>query len=141
MNFMPTTHRVVIVLDEYLGPGLAANTSSVLALSLGHHLGEAVLGPAIPDGSGHLHTGITNVPIPILKCADDGIRSLARDAAEMPDVLVVDVTDAAQTTKNYDEYTTLLASRQPEALKYLGVALCGPKKTVNKLTGSFGLFR
>lgn len=29
----------------------------------------------------------------------------------------------------------------PEALTYLGLALCGPKKQVNKLTGSLPLLK
>ena len=54
---------------------------------------------------------------------------------------MVDVTDAAPTTTTYDAYTTKLACTEHDDLSYLGIALCGPKKSVNKLAGSLGLFR
>lgn len=139
--FSPSTHKVVVILDEYLGPGLAANTASVLSVSLGNHLREAVLGPALADASGQEHAPITNIPIPILKASQDDLRSLASDARTTQDLYMVDVTDAAQSTKNYDDYTTKLGRIEHDDLSYLGLALCGPKKTVNKFAGSLGLFR
>jgi hypothetical protein len=139
--FSPSTHKVVVILDEYLGPGLAANTASVLSVSLGNHLREAILGPALTDASGEKHAPITNIPIPILQASEDDLRSLASNARETHDLYMVDVTDAAQSTKTYDDYTAKLGRTEHDDLSYLGIALCGPKKMVNKLAGSLGLFR
>lgn len=139
--FSPTTHKIVLVLDEYLGAGLAANTAAVLSLSLGNLLRSAALGPDLTDASGTSHAAITNIPIPILKADPDAIRALAAGAKTDPAVYVVDVTDAAQTTKNYADYTAKLSALGDDELTYLGIAVCGPKKTVNRVSGSLSLFR
>ena len=50
-------------------------------------------------------------------------------------------TDVAQTSRTYEEHTKKMAASPPEELEYLGVALHGDKKLVNKLTGSLPLLR
>lgn len=140
-SFAPGTHKIVLILDEYLGAGLAANTAAVLTLSLGNLLRSSVLGPDLTDASGITHAAITNIPLPILKADPDAIRALAGKSKGEDAVYVVDVTDAAQTTKNYDDYTEKLGKTPDDDLKYLGIAICGPKKVVNRLTGHLALFR
>ena len=132
--------KCVMVLDEGLPAGLLANTAGVLALTLGRRL-DAIVGPDVVDGSGRSHAGITTIPIPILKAEGGVVRDIRLKAEETADLLVVDVTDAAQTTKTYDDYTEKIAGVPSEELKYLGVALYGDKKPVNKLTGSLPLLR
>lgn len=132
--------KCVMVLDEELPTGLQVNTAGVLALTLGHRL-DSVIGPDVVDGSGRAHVGITTIPIPILKAKGDLVRDIRLKAEGTEDLLVVDVTDAAQTTKTYDDYTRKIAAISSEGLKYLGVVLYGNKKAVNKLTGSLPLLR
>lgn len=90
--------KCVMVLDEGLPAGLLANTAGVLALTLGRRL-DSIVGPDVVDGSGRSHTGITTIPIPILKAEGGVVRDIRLRAGEMADLMVVDVTDAAQTTK------------------------------------------
>ncbi|MEC1895575.1 DUF2000 domain-containing protein [Cytobacillus firmus] len=134
--------KCVMVIDADLPTGLIANTAAVLALTLGKKI-DGIIGPTVIDGSGHSHVGITTTPIPILKGDSLKIKDL-RDkvyAEEFSDLLVVDFSNAAQTTKNYEEYTQKIATFSANDLEYLGLALCGDKKKVNKLTGSMGLLR
>lgn len=134
--------KCVMVIDENLSTGLIANASAVLALTLGKEV-EGIIGPAVEDGSGHSHVGITTTPIPILKGDASIIKDLREKlyAEEFSDVLVVDFSNAAQTTKDYGEYTEKIATFSGNDLEYLGLALYGQKKKVNKLTGSMGLLR
>ena len=48
---------------------------------------------------------------------------------------------ARQGCKTYEEFTGNMAQTPEADLSYLGVALCGPKKKVNKLTGHMPLLR
>lgn len=132
--------KCVMVLDEELPAGLLANTASILALTLGRRL-DSIIGPDVKDGSGSVHVGITTIPIPILKANDEVLRDIRMKAEEAEDLLVVDVTDAAQMAKTYEDYTRKIAAIPSEGLKYLGVALYGSKKPVNKLTGSLPLLK
>ncbi len=132
--------KCVMVLDEELATGLLANTAGVLALTLGRKL-DSIIGPDVIDGSGRSHVGITTIPIPILRAKGDTVKDIRLKAEGTDGLMVVDVTDAAQTTKTYEDYTEKIATANSEELKYLGVALYGDKKPVNKLTGNLPLLR
>lgn len=132
--------KCVMVLDEELPTGLAVNTAGVLAITLGRDA-EDMLGPEVLDASNRRHAGITKVPIPILKADEETVRDIRLRAEETKDLLVVDFTDAAQAAKTYDEYTDNISAIPSERLGYLGVALYGDKKAINKLTGSLPLLR
>lgn len=54
---------------------------------------------------------------------------------------VVDFSDLAQGCKTYDEFIEKMKDVSETELDYLGIAICGPKKKVNKLTGSMALLR
>jgi hypothetical protein len=132
--------KCVMVIDDDLPRGLAVNAAGVLALTLGRRV-ESIVGPDVTDGSGSEHVGITTIPIPILKADAAQLRQIRLQAGDLEGLLVVDFTDAAQTTTTYDDYTRKIADMPTDRLAYLGVALYGPKKHVNKLTGSLPLVR
>ena len=134
-------NKCVIVIDSDLPIGLIANTSAVLALTLGNKI-EGIIGPIVIDGVGCTHEGITNTPIPILKGTRDILKEL-RDTLinDYPNLFLVDFSNAAQTTKNYDNYTNKIGSFTNDDLQYLGIGIYGDKKIVNKLTGSISLLR
>lgn len=134
--------KCVFVIDSELPIGLISNTAAVLSLTIGKKV-EGIIGPDVVDGSGQIHTGITKIPLPILKSTKEELLSLKEKltSEEFQDLLVVDFSNAAQTTKNYEEYTEKIATYTKENLEYLGIALYGDKKKVNKLTGSLPLLR
>lgn len=131
--------KCVMILDEALSAGFAVNAAGVLAITLGREVGEMV-GPNVDDGSGMTHIGITTVPIPILKTNGETLRGI-RSRAEKEELLVVDFTDVAQKSKTYADYQRKIAGVPASHIEYLGVALYGDKKPVNRLTGSLPLLR
>lgn len=134
-----SSKKCVMVLDQELPVGLAANTAGVLAFTLGREIGE-VVGHPVADGSGSWHLGITRLPIPVLGAGEEGVRDV-RLRAKAEELLVVDFTDAAQTSKTYEEYEGKISAAPSEGLRYLGVALYGGRKLVDGLTGSLSLLR
>jgi hypothetical protein len=133
--------KLAIVIDRALSGGLVANTAAVLAMSLGSRL-ESVIGPDLKDADGSLHRGITTLPIPVLVADQDEVKQLRRRAHDSADdILLVDFTDCAQRSRTYDDYTERLAASGEEELSYLGIALFGPRKAIQKLTGSLPLLR
>jgi len=136
-----STPKCVIVIDQALPPGLAANTAAVLALSLGR-AHPTLIGADLPDQAGHPHLGITTAAIPILKsdtAALRGLRTVLRP--HEPALTVIDLTSATRRTRSYAEYATELAATAPEAIDYQGIALCGDAALVNRYTGSHALWR
>lgn len=134
--------KSVLILDEALPMGLLANTAAILGITLGKQRPEAV-GGDVEDGAGKCHLGIITFPVPILKSSAEGLGKLREIlyTPEFSDVTVVDFSDLAQSCKTYEEFTGKMRTCSESNLHYLGLALCGPKKKVNKLTGSLPLLR
>ena len=136
---LPLHRRCSIVLNDNLQPGLAANAAAVLAASIGRAYPE-IVGPAVLDGAGNVHPGITRIPLPILQTDAESLRRLAVSARQ-GGVEVFGFTDVAQTCHRYEEYTARMASAEPGRLTYAGLALFGPVTDVRRLTGDLALYR
>jgi hypothetical protein len=134
--------KCVIVVDANLPLGLLANTVAVLAISIGHKV-DGIVGADVYDGRGTLHRGITEAVVPLLKGDSGLIRSLRAKLLTMPEEMLysVDFCDVAQQSKHYADYLARIAETPEEDLQYLGIAIYGEDKDVNKLTGNIGLLR
>ena len=134
--------KCVIIIDESLPLGVIANTAAILGITLGKSRPE-VVGTHVTDQSGNTHLGIIEFPVPILRGSPEILRQL-RQSLYQPDfqeLTVVDFSDLAQGCKTYDQYQEKMSHTPEQTLRYLGIALCGPKKAVNRLTGSMPLLR
>ena len=132
--------KCVIIISEALPVGLAVNAAGVLAATLGRRV-ESLVGADVVDGSGEKHAGLVRIPIPVLKADEEAIRDVRSRASGVEGLLVVDVTETAQSSRTYEEYEDRMALTRGDSLGYLGVALYGEKRSVNKLTGSLPLLR
>ena len=133
-------YKMVVILDEELPVGLLSNTAAILALTIGKEVQDLV-GTALTDASGDVHKGLTKIPLPILKTTGENLKQLREKSKSLENLFMVDVTDAAQTTTNYDDYEQKLKNTKLDELKLLGIALAGNKKDVQSLSGNLGLLR
>jgi len=136
-----SSKKCVILIDQHLPLGVIANTAAVLSINLGKMIPEMV-GHDHKDNAGDNHHGITTMAIPILKSSAQLLKEMRQAVkAYEPDLTVVDLITATQTTKSYADYVHQYESTPIERLEYLGLALYGELKVVNKLTGSLGLLK
>lgn len=134
--------KCVMILDGDLPPGIAANTAAILGITLGRHMPQ-VVGADVADRSGRRHLGIIEFPVPILR-ADAALLKSIRERLYEPEfagLTAVDFSDLAQGCKTYQEFREKMETVPASSLQYLGLAICGPKKQVNHLTGSLPLLR
>ena len=134
--------KCVMVIDESLPAGMIANTAAIMGITLGKNLPE-VVGADVTDQSGARHLGIIEFPVPILRGTRPVLKEL-REALSQPgfqDLTVVDFSELAQGCRTYDEFIEKMGRAPESALEYIGVAICGPRKKVNQLTGSMPLLR
>lgn len=134
--------KCVMVIDERLPLGIIANTAAILGITLGKKMPE-IVGTDVYDRAGKEHLGIIEFPVPILKGNVSLIKSIREKLYEpdFSDLTVVDFSDLAQGCKTYNEFMEKMKNVSETELNYLGIAICGAKKKVNKLTGSMPLLR
>lgn len=134
--------KCVMIIDENLPLGIIANTAAIMGITLGKEMPK-VVGTNVTDQSENEHLGIIQFPVPILKSSADKMKEIRQKLfqAEFQDLTVVDFSDLAQSCKTYDEFIEKMGNVSESALQYFGLAICGPKKKVNKLTGSMPLLR
>lgn len=138
----PQTEKCVLVIDERLPLGLIANTAAILGITLGRHRPESV-GETVYDAAGNAHLGIIEFPVPVLRGNAQLLGEL-REKLYSPVfacLTAVDFSQLAQGCKTYDEFKEKMVATPTEALDYLGIAICGDKKAVNRLTGNLPLLR
>lgn len=136
----PQKEKCVMVLDESLPLGVLANTAAILGVTLGKQLPE-IVGRDVRDRSGREHLGIIELPVPVLRAPAERLRELRETlyGPEYQDLTVADFSGLAQSCGTYDEFTGRM--KEAEDLRYFGLAICGEKKKVNRLTGSMPLLR
>jgi hypothetical protein len=137
----PTFEKCAVVIAEDLPPGLAMNGAAVLAVTLGRVFGEGIVGDDAKDGDGVAHRGLINVTLPILRAPEREVCGIVLGAHAIPELYVVDFSSVAQAARDYDTYLEDLAGAGTAQHTYVGVAVAGSKKAVNKLTGSLPLYR
>lgn len=134
--------KCVVILEEELPRGMAANTAAILGLTMGRNRPE-VIGSDVTDQAGKVHLGIIEFPVPVLRGDRKKLREI-REKLHRPgyqELTVADFSDLAQGCKTYDEFIRKMAATAEAELRYLGLAICGPKKLVDQLTGSLPLLR
>ena len=97
--------KCVMIIDENLSLGMAANTAAIMGISMGKEMPE-VVGKDVFDRSGNRHLGIIEFPVPILKGNAKSMQMIRKKLyePEFSDLTVVDFSDLAQGCKTYDEY-------------------------------------
>ena len=113
-----------------------------MGITLGKNMPE-VVGADVTDQSGSAHLGIIEFPVPILRGSREDLRRIRETLCQpgFQELTAVDFSDLAQGCRTYDEFIEKMGQVPESALQYLGVAVCGGKKKVNKLTGSLPLLR
>lgn len=130
--------KCVIVIDEQLPSGEAANISAILGISLGSENSD-IIGKNVLDKNNKIHSGIIKIPVPVLKGNEELFKRIMNTIDE--DITIIDFTKTAQRCRTYDEYINNMSLTDNDDLKYLGIGLYGNKKAINKLTGNLPLYR
>lgn len=134
--------KCVMVIDENLPLGVIANTAAIMGITLGKKMPE-VVGDDVIDQSGSEHLGIIKFPVPILRGSPEVIKQIREKLyqTDFQDLTAADFSGLAQGCKTYDEFIEKMSRAPESSLQYFGVAICGPKRKVNQLTGSMPLLR
>lgn len=134
--------KCVMIINEDLPIGIIANTAAVMGITLGKQIPQTV-GRDVYDKTGNCHIGIIKFPVPILKGTPSLIKELRERLyhPEFKELTVIDFSDTAQGCKTYNEFIEKIAEIPGADLNYYGIAICGNKKQVNKLTGSMPLLK
>lgn len=143
--------KCVMIVNENLPRGIIANTTAALGISIAS-LQDGMTGKKLVDRNGRIHESITNVPIPILALPVNDVKVLYDNLLELndEDLKVIGFNDVAhvydnlkipQNSHHYEEYEARLLQTAKDNINYLGICIYGPKKKINRLTGSMKMLR
>lgn len=134
--------KCVMIIDENLPIGLITNTAAIMGITLGKYIPETI-GKDVFDKNNKKHLGIIQFPVPILKGNKEIIKNIREKlyTQDYEELVTIDFSDIAQSCKTYDEFISKISQASQENIQYLGIAVCGNKKKVNKLTGNIPLLK
>jgi hypothetical protein len=131
--------RCVIVVDEALPTGRAANAAAVIALTMGRRK-PSLCGADLVDRGGSVHPGLIPIGITVLGAPGSELAGI-RAKALSRDLEVVAFPTYGQQTNDYNAFLAAVASCDTEAMTYVGVGVCGARKSVGKIVGKYGLLK
>lgn len=138
---MSEAHRIAIVVDPALAPGLLANTVAVIGIGLGAAqpgFGDTTL----TDEAGRTVKNSADRPVPVLQADGAALRALLLKALPAPqDGIVVPFPAFARGLHSFADYQAAFPGRDLGAETIDGLGLAGPERWVKSLTGSLKLLR
>ncbi len=124
--------RCVIVVNEALPAGRAANAAPVIALTLGKRR-PGLAGPDLVDRSGVEHPGLIPIGIAVLGAPAAELGSL-RAKALAHGMDVVDFPVQGQETIDYAAFSQATSEVETGALQYVGIGVYGSRRAVARLS-------
>ena len=126
-------NKCIIIIDENLDTGIIANVASILSLSIGNKI-DSLIGNDITDKQGLIHSGLTQLPIPVLGANGQKIKEVITAVKNNEEILTFDFNNFSKKAKTYEEYISFLQNASKNDILYLGIALYGQKKKVDRVT-------
>jgi uncharacterized protein DUF2000 len=102
---------------------------------------DGLVGPPLKSRDGHLYPGVVLAPLPIVVAPQMELRARYLRAADDPGMIVFPFSNVAQSCKSYDEHEAILSATNSADIPLSAVGIVGPRKSVNKLVGSFPLMK
>ena len=138
---MTEPHRIAVIVDPGLAPGLLANTVATISVGIGAArpaFGNTVL----TDAAGRSVWNSADRPVPILQAPAEALGALLLRAVPVPDGgIVVPFPRFARSLHAFADYQAEFPSRDLAAEVLDGLGLAGPEKWVRSLTGNLRLLR
>lgn len=126
--------KCVLIIDPLLSTGVIANVAGILSISVGSKI-KGLVGEDITDKNAFTHSGLPQLPMPVLGASPEKLRDIIMEVVHgaQDDILIFDFNNFSQQAKTYEEYTSLIQNSSTDEILYMGIALCGNKKSVNSI--------
>jgi hypothetical protein len=137
---LPRSTRLkwVVIVNEDLSPGLAANAAICAAAATSAQVPE-LLGADTDDADQNVHPGLPWVGCSVLVADAETLRTIRAKAAAHPEMFVADMPAVAQQTRVYEEYVAAVRQTAAEDFQYSAVSVVGPRNRVDRLAGRLRL--
>lgn len=121
-------HRIAIIVDPALSPGLMANTVAVLGVGLG--AAQPAFGDtALSDAAGRSVKTSADRPVPVLQAESAQLVQLLLKALPPPEgAIVVPFPAFARSLHSFSEYAAQFPARDLSVERIEGLGLAGPAR-------------
>ncbi len=141
MTYDYKSHKIVAIISENLEPWQAMNVLGHMAVSLGAHKDDMLMGrDVLLDKDGVIHKGIARFGFIIKKGTVSHIAETISKARSTAGLTLIDFPRDMLDTRHDDELVQSIQSKSDAELEYLGALLYGPTDAVNSLTKSYVLY-
>jgi hypothetical protein len=140
IEFDPNNHKSIILIDKNLPSGLAVNAACVISVNLGRKISQLV-GKDLLSKDEVLYPGVVCSPLPILVADNNLLNDLYHKVKLSQNIFALPFSSLAQSCRTYEEYTEKMSNTHSNDINIIGLGLVGQKKEINKLSGSFSLFK
>ena len=134
---MSMSATLFVVMRSELELAVAANAGAVLGLALGARL-ENSLGAEGKDAGRNVTDGSTPHTGPTLAATGERVRRITERAYGRGRPCV-GFNGVARRSRSFVDYRDRIAATEAAEMGYVGLAVFGPKKDVNKLSGKLSL--
>lgn len=128
--------RCVIVINQQLSTGHAANAAAALTLGQRH---PVLVGAPLIDADKRQHPGLIPIGISVLVANSEQLTHLHQHLLNDDEMDGIIFPVEGQQTTDYAAFREAVSGVPTADLQLLGIALAGNKKVVRKLTGKLGL--
>ena len=128
----------VLIVDETVPVGRMVNAVACIAAATGDMV-EGLIAHGGPDADGVQHPGLPWAGCSVLTASAEQLANVRRKAAEVPDILVVDMPVAAQTNRVYDEYLAELSTTRGADVAPIALSMIGPRAKIDAIVKRLSL--
>ncbi|HUB94017.1 MAG TPA: DUF2000 domain-containing protein [Verrucomicrobiae bacterium] len=142
MDYVPTTHKFVAVLNKKIPSGNLMNAlaHATAGLAASYAMPEEMRFGSYVDKDGNEHRSISDNPYIILRADNSNKIRILRDALVTASIHFTDFTNT-MTVGTYAEQKERTASTPEEELEYYAICMFGEAEKLSELTKKFSLWR
>lgn len=137
---MPEPGKVYIVLKEGLAIESALNTTALLSMGLAK-LEPEVVGPPVQDSCGARYSGITRVPVIIMKAGSPEELKTAFEEITKKGFSSVPFFEHSRILHTYAEYEESMIKTSFQSLDLSGFGVIGDSRELKKHLKRFSLWK
>lgn len=128
----------VVIVDRSVPVGRMVNAVACISAATGDMV-NGLIARGGPDADGVTHPGLPWAGCSVLSAGSEQLVNVRRKAADVDSILVVDMPEAAQTNRIYDDYLAELSTTHTPDVAPIALSMIGPRAEIDAIVKRLSL--